>query len=283
MSLAIKKTPGYIGRYDVKELDYLKPSKKPYTVISLFSGCGGFDVGSAQAGFQTRVMIDWDKAACKTLRVNFTMKGHILECCEKKSKKIKDHAKCGPRPISKKGGWYHKPEPVILHEDITKLSSKKILEAARLRVGECTFLTGGFPCQGFSIARNIKIKKWQDDKRNFLYLECVRIIKETLPKTFCLENVPGLVSMQKGAVIKMICKDLSAIGYNVNWYKLNAADYGVPQHRIRIFIFGRRNDVMVFKGKGKVSQLHIAGLPGKVTHPEWFIKKYEKSKTQRTT
>lgn len=267
-----KKATGYVGRFQPKALNYLKKNAKPYTVISLFSGAGGFDVGTGQAGFQTRVMVEWEKAACDTLRANFTLEGHMA-WCEKKGKTLKAHKDC--LRIGKKGGWYHRPEPAILCEDITKLSSARILEAGKLRVGECTLLTGGFPCQGFSTARGASrnVDDYTYDKRNFLYQECVRVIRDTLPKTFCLENVPGLVTMQKGAVVRMICKDLAAIGYNVTWYKLNAADYGVPQNRIRIFFFGERNDVMVFNGK-KVPQLHIGGAAGTIKHPEWFTKKY---------
>jgi len=83
-----KKATGYVGRFQPKELDYLKHGAKPYTVISLFSGAGGFDIGTSQAGFQTRVMVEWEKAACDTLRANFTLAGHIA-WCEKKGKTLK--------------------------------------------------------------------------------------------------------------------------------------------------------------------------------------------------
>lgn len=178
----------------------------------------------------------------------------------------------------KPGNWYHKPEPVIMCADITRLSTKKILEAGKLRMGECTLLTGGFPCQGFSTARGgtRDTTNHKYDKRNLLYKECVRVIREALPKTFALENVPGLISMEKGAVVKMICRDLAEVGYDVSWDKLNAADYGVPQNRIRVFFFGKRNDVMTFDAKGKRPPvLHIAGSKGTIKHPDWFIKKYD--------
>lgn len=280
-----RQEPKYHGRHDLDELRYLRHDAKPFTVISLFSGAGGFDIGTAGAGFQTRVMVEWEKAACDTLRVNFTKAGHNDWCDRQiaatKDKKLiatlKRWRKAGPRPATKKGGWYHKPEPAIMCEDITKLSSARILEAAKLRLGECTLLTGGFPCQGFSTARGNgrNTNDFTYDKRNFLYRECVRVIRETLPKTFVLENVPGLIQMEKGRVVRMICDDLAKSGYNVTWYKLNAADYGVPQNRIRVFFFGRRNDVMRFDAKGKkVPALHIGGAVGTITHPDWFIEKY---------
>lgn len=283
-----KKQKNYLGSFDLDELKYLKPNAKPYTVISLFSGAGGFDIGTSQAGFQTRVMVEWEKAACDTLRANFTMEGHqkvidryLADAYKEKKQdkkyiaRLKRWRERGPTKVKdSKLGWYHKPEPAILCEDITKLSTARILEAARLRIGECTLLTGGFPCQGFSMANSVRDKdNYKYDKRNFLYLECVRVIREALPKTFCLENVPGLISMEKGAVVKMICKDLAAVGYNITWYKLNAADYGVPQNRIRVFFFGHRNDLAVFKNKNR-QQLYLGGVPGTVTHPDWFIEKY---------
>src|SRR5688572_17348254 len=184
-------------------------------------------------------MIEWEKAACDTLRANWTKEGW-----------------------EKHGGgklppWYHKREPVIIQEDIREVSSERILEAADLRVGECTLLTGGFPCQGFSAANN---QRGMHDERNFLYLECVRIIRDTMPKTFALENVHGLASMDNGAVIRMICGDLANSGYDVKWDKLNAADYGVPQNRIRIFIMGKRVDIASMVNNR--IQYHIGGAKG---------------------
>ena len=76
--------------------------------------------------------------------------------------------------------------------------------------------------------------------------ECVRVIREALPRAFMLENVPGLVSMAKGAIIKQVCEDLAACGYDVSWEILNAADYGVPQNRKRVILVGTRNDAMTF-------------------------------------
>jgi DNA-methyltransferase (dcm) len=79
-----------------------------------------------------------------------------------------------------------------------------------------------------------------EDERNFLYLELLRVIKDKKPKFFVAENVKGLLSMQKGKVIKMIIKDFENIGYKVDYRVLNAADYGVPQARERVVIIGNR-------------------------------------------
>lgn len=108
-------------------------------------------------------------------------------------------------------------------------------------------LTGGFPCQGFSVAN-----KYRDvsDERNELYLEIVRILEETNPKYFLAENVPGILSLGKGEVVKQIMDEFSNIGledgrmgYEVHKYKLNAADYGVPQGRKRVIFLGVNKEI----------------------------------------
>ena len=102
-------------------------------------------------------------------------------------------------------------------------------------------LAGGFPCQGFSVANTYRHK---DDARNKLYLQIVRLLKETKPKFFLLENVTGILSLEKGLVVKEIVDELSKVnkrfsgGYEVKYLKLNAADYGVPQNRYRVVFLG---------------------------------------------
>lgn len=107
-------------------------------------------------------------------------------------------------------------------------------------IPDCDIIIGGFPCQGFSVAN---MQRHEDDERNRLYKELIRIISEKKPKFFIAENVKGILSMGKGAVIKMILKDFSSMGYKVQKKVLNAADYGVPQKRERVIIVGVRNDI----------------------------------------
>jgi len=120
----------------------------------------------------------------------------------------------------------------IDEEDIKNISSKTI--------PDCDIIIGGFPCQGFSVANT---KRNVGDERNDLYKQMVRVIKEKKPMFFIAENVKGLLSIGKGAVIKMIVADFSTIGYNVKYQLLNAADYGVPQLRQRVILVGVRNDI----------------------------------------
>ena len=169
-----------------------KSFKKKPTVVGLFSGCGGLDLGFQRAGFDIIWANDFDADSVKTYKKN-----------------IGDHIVLG---------------------DITKIPSKEI-------PSNFDVLLGGFPCQGFSIANT---KRSMKDERNFLYLEMLRILKDKKPKFFVAENVKGLLSLEKGAVIKMIVKDFEKIGYKVNYRVLKASDYGVPQHRERVFIIGNR-------------------------------------------
>lgn len=116
--------------------------------------------------------------------------------------------------------------------DIRTISSKEIADA--------DVIVGGFPCQSFSVAN---WNRTTGDPRNFLYREMVRILNDKRPKFFLAENVKGLVSLGAGEIFKMIIEDFRAVGYRVRHKVLNAADYGVPQRRLRLFILGIREDL----------------------------------------
>ena len=120
----------------------------------------------------------------------------------------------------------------IVCEDISKISTSDI--------PDCDIVIGGFPCQGFSVANT---KRHVDDERNVLYKQLLRVIRDKNPKFFLAENVKGILSIGKGKVFQMILDDFQSIGYNVQYRVLNAADYGVPQTRLRVIIVGVRKDV----------------------------------------
>lgn len=107
-------------------------------------------------------------------------------------------------------------------------------------VPDCDIIIGGFPCQGFSVANT---KRHEDDERNALYKELIRIIKAKRPKFFLAENVKGITNIGKGKVFEMILKDFEDLGYVVKHKILNAADYGVAQTRLRVIIVGVRKDI----------------------------------------
>jgi len=105
---------------------------------------------------------------------------------------------------------------------------------------ECDGVIGGFPCQGFSLANT---GRRVDDSRNILYLEFVRIVRDLKPRFFVAENVKGILSLGKGLVFSKIVEDFREAGYDVYYHLFNAADYGVPQRRERVFIFGVRKNL----------------------------------------
>jgi DNA (cytosine-5)-methyltransferase 1 len=117
---------------------------------------------------------------------------------------------------------------------------KDIFAVDENEVPDCDIIIGGFPCQCFSVANT---KRNINDERNQLYKELIRIINAKQPKFFLAENVKGIYSLAKGQVLKMILNDFASLGYKVQAKILNAADYGVPQLRQRVFIIGVRNGV----------------------------------------
>lgn len=108
------------------------------------------------------------------------------------------------------------------------------------RVPNFDILIGGFPCQGFSRANIHRVEK---DKRNSLYIQVVRILRDRRPKFFLLENVKGIISLNSGKDFNEIKSALEESGYDIQYKVLNAADYGVPQSRVRVIIVGIRSDL----------------------------------------
>lgn len=100
---------------------------------------------------------------------------------------------------------------------------------------DAELVIGGFPCQGFSVANR---GRHESDSRNELYLEFLRVVDEKRPQYFVAENVKGILSLAGGSVFARIMADFQSLGYNVTHSVLNAADYGVPQRRERVFILG---------------------------------------------
>jgi DNA (cytosine-5)-methyltransferase 1 len=188
---------------------------KPPTLISLFSGGGGLDLGLEAAGFETLLATDIDAHSCKTLR-----RGTQL-------------AKAKKKPFLKSA--------TVLEGDITQVTAAEIMRQANVRRGEVDLLAGGPPCQAFSVFGQ---RKGVDDPRGRLLEDYLRILSEMQPRAFMFENVFGLMTIGGGAVFRNLCKKLESPGnatrYTLSTFRLNAADYGVPQYRDRVFIIGSR-------------------------------------------
>ena len=104
-------------------------------------------------------------------------------------------------------------------------------------LGDIDVLIGGFPCQSFS---TVNPTKDTNDARANLYKEIVRFLRIKQPRFFICENVKGLVTLQKGGIIRKIVSEFSSEGYDVSYRILKAADFGVPQKRERVIIAGVR-------------------------------------------
>lgn len=104
-------------------------------------------------------------------------------------------------------------------------------------------LTGGFPCQSFSIVAQNPKRLGYKDERGMLFFEMCRILREKQPKCFIAENVKGLLSANKGEAFPLIISEFEKSGYQVTHKLINAAAFGVPQKRERVIIVGIRNDI----------------------------------------
>lgn len=164
-----------------------------FTVVSLFSGAGGLDMGFANQGFKLLWANDFDHDACETHRL-----------------------------------W---SDATVVEGDIGKVDFSTIPSP--------DVMLGGFPCQGFSLAGPRQI----NDSRNTLYRYFVKLVALKKPKVFVAENVKGILTLGNGHIIEAIVKDFEDKGYRVTYRLVNAADYGVPQDRMRVIITGVRNDL----------------------------------------
>jgi len=118
---------------------------------------------------------------------------------------------------------------------------KDVREIVADQIPDHDILLGGFPCQSFSISAQNPPRLGFKDERGKLFFEMVKILKEKKPRFFIGENVKGLLSANKGKAFPMIIKEFEEAGYYVHHKLLNAAEFGVPQKRQRVFIVGFRN------------------------------------------
>lgn len=180
-------------------------------VISLFTGVGGLDFGFEAAGFETSVAVEIDRACCAALRAS--------------------------------RDW-----PVI-EDDIHAVTTERLLQTAGLKPGEADVLIGGPPCQPFS-----KSGYWATgdarrlgDERADTLSAYLRVLEQAQPRAFLLENVYGLAYRGKDEGLARIMSGIEEINrrtgsrYNPVWRVLNAAAFGVPQLRERVFIVGSRD------------------------------------------
>jgi len=202
------------------------------TVVGLFSGAGGLDLGLHEAGFQSRALLDFDTDCAGTLRAN------------------RKRLNVG--------------EAQILHKSIVDVSAVSLARSIQLRRGRLDLLAGGPPCQAFTTTG---CRRALTDDRGSVVHHYLRLLRGLEPRYFLMENVTGFFSAAlnhrplarrgknhpplqddeaKGSVFRWFVSELVDAGYSISWGVLDAVDFGVPQFRQRAVLIGTRSPDPVF-------------------------------------
>lgn len=180
-------------------------SRRPMA-ISVFSGAGGLDLGLERAGFDIVATLDNDVVRCKTLMAN-------------------------------------RPRWSVTNADIRTITGRDVLGVAGLSRADISLVVGGACCQPFSKSAFWvpgRLRSIQRDARTALLADFARIVAELKPRAFLMENVAGLAYRTSRPVLDSLVRKLRRAGYRTYWQVLDAASYGVPQTRKRLFIAGLR-------------------------------------------
>jgi len=182
---------------------YCPPGRNRPIAIDLFAGAGGLSLGFEQAGFDVAACVEIDPIHCATHEFNF-------------------------------------PYSASICADVRDLTGQIIRERSGIVDRSVDVVCGGAPCQGFSLIG----KRAFDDPRNQLVSHYVRLVRDLSPKYCVFENVKGLTIGRHVQFLKELIESLRLIGYQViqPYRVLNAADYGVPQNRFRLFLLAYRED-----------------------------------------
>ena len=186
-------------------------AKKTITFIDLFAGIGGFHLAFHNLGAKCVFVSEWDKPARETYKKNF-----------------------------------EKIEPELFApETIDQTFTGDITTVLPKSIPDFDIITGGFPCQPFSQAG---LKKGFNETRGTLFFDIANIMKEKQPKAFFLENVRGLLTHDGGRTFATIQQVLTEeLGYSFFYKVVKASDYGVPQHRPRLFMVGFKDKSIDFE------------------------------------
>jgi DNA (cytosine-5)-methyltransferase 1 len=245
MSLADINSPDDFGRYIKKW--YTEQGLPKYKVLSLFSGGGGLDIAFHDAGFDVVEMVEKDHSCVKTLNHN-----------------------------AKSGGLLAGASGICASVESYEPSINTSID----------FIIGGPPCQSFSAAgRRMAGAMGTASPGGQLFHHYVRLLKTLQPRGFLFENVLGLLSAQQGSAWKAMREAFNEAGYRTTVHVLDAADYGVPQHRERVIVIGVRDGDFCFPApthgpRAQSQQLHITaeqalkGVPTEENLPEPPTGKY---------
>jgi DNA (cytosine-5)-methyltransferase 1 len=207
--LGINISPGWPDKFGLAIRNWLaKNERSSIKTLSLFTGGGGLDIAFQDCGFDIVQMVEIEPKYVRTLESN-----------------------------SHRGKWLENSQPTCI--DIREYFPPTDLEI--------DFIIGGPPCQTFSAAaRRAAGVTGTNDPRGTLFNEYVRILKMLQPKGFLFENVYGIIGAQKGTAWQNIKTAFQEAGYTLYYRVIDAADYGVPQHRERLFIVGLKQGNYLF-------------------------------------
>jgi DNA (cytosine-5)-methyltransferase 1 len=208
-ALGVKDGPRWADRFGEALRAWAEEAvREPVRTLSLFSGVGGLDIAFHDAGFKVKTAVEIEERFVATLRAN-AVPGGYLDGTEVLCLDVRD---------------YH-PEPGL----------------------KIDFVLGGPPCQSFSAAgRRAAGVKGTQDERGTLFQEYVRLLKVLKPRGFLFENVYGITGAEGGKAWDTIRRAFKEAGFSISFRILDAADYGVPQHRERMFIVGVRDAEFLF-------------------------------------
>ncbi len=190
---------------DIIDVTFTAPViKKQFSSIELFAGAGGLALGIERAGFSSLGLIEIDKDASDTLKLN-------------------------------------RPKWRVINDDIANISSQELTTYFGVRQGELDLLSGGAPCQSFSYAGK---RLGLEDARGTLFYHYAKFLEQLQPKVFLFENVRGLLTHDKGRTYQTILDIFEGAGYVIQKSVLNAWDYSVAQKRERLITIGIRKDLV---------------------------------------
>lgn len=209
--------------------------------IDLFAGAGGLSLGFEQAGFDIVAAVDIDPIHCATHKFNF-------------------------------------PNCATVCKSVIDVTGDELRRRAGVGKRDVDVVVGGAPCQGFSMIG----KRALDDARNQLVYHYVRVVMELRPKYFVFENVKGLTIGKHRQFLKEIIEAFSEGGYDVvtDYKVLNAADYGVPQDRRRLFLLGARKGLALPTYPQPTGHTTVGEAIGDIPDAEGFAELWERDWTK---
>lgn len=221
--------------------------------IDLFAGCGGLMDGFEQSGaYDTIAAVEWEKVPCKNLENRMRKKWHYQDAHERVLRFDIQRTE----ELFK--GWQND------QEYDSSVGLDKLINA----VGGIDIVIGGPPCQAYSIAGRVRDEfGMKNDYRNYLFESYIKVLERYKPKAFIFENVPGILSAKPGdkPIIDIIEESFNEAGYllltNLSEAIIDFTEYGVPQNRKRIIIFGVCKDFFGEKSPDVIRYFYYEALP----------------------